>query len=88
MSDYKRGELTTHDKVRDVQEEGAKHANTYDLARGLHAKQRTRQHARPERTTCEPARHYMRNNTSDGREILNRWHVYTKQVLIKTFEYA
>jgi hypothetical protein len=78
MSDYKRGKLTTHGKVRDVQEEGAKHADTCDLAREQHSKQRTRQHERPERTTCKSARHYKRNNTRDGREILNRY----------TFEYA
>ena len=72
MSDYKRGKLTTHGKVRDVQEEGAKHADTCDLLCVVHAKERPRQHARPERMTCELARHHMWNNTRDRREILNR----------------
>jgi hypothetical protein len=72
MSDYKQGKLMTRDKVHDVQKQCARHADTSDLVRGQHAKQRTRQYARLERTTHETARHRVRNRTLDKREKLNR----------------
>jgi hypothetical protein len=72
MSDYKRDVLTTPDKVRRVQKQYTQHADTCDLLCVVRAKERPRQHARPERMTCELARHHMWNNTRDRREILNR----------------
>jgi hypothetical protein len=81
MSDSDRDKLMTRDKVFDVQKQCAQHTDTCDLVRRQLVKQLTRQHVRLERTTCEPARHHVRNSTCDMREILNRGRVYTKQVL-------
>ena len=72
MSDYKRGELMTRDKVHDVQKQCARHADTSDLVRRQRIKQRTRQYARLDRTARETARHRVRNRTRDRREKLNR----------------